>query len=348
MESLVASSKFIKAGPGLNKTTCLWIHFTEYCRSGNRAIRIMQVKEMLARCSGVATSDSQSNNDPLFAFPPVLFATQNGPDDPSALLAMAAQECQEVYMGEKYIWGGVETIAKNCSSHPIYEITVPVDGIDSAYGPSSPALLANTFIDHAFWSHQVMTLDTMAMYFRGGDILRENTNPYYFQGPCSLFTESWNAANVSRATLVYDPTAAIHPCVEVVRRAIGNASIVSTPCDSAGCHMMTIGQARYVVVSGTTTFANAGFQLFPGRRRIIFRYFCKREPHESPVGLEVCVDGESKVFKPWRYTNETRHAMLNLSSQVVLGNMTASSFRQYLQKGDDEHMALRGMRLRRL
>ena len=163
----------MKAGPGLNQTTCLWIHFDRYGRSGNKIIQITQVKDILARYSGVATSDLQSNGDPVLAFPSVLFATQNGFDDPSALLTMAAQECREV----SYAWRNAEAMAKNCSSHPIHMISIPVDGTDSAYGPSSPSLLANVFPNKAFWNHQVTTFDdTMAIYFRGGDILMHNAH----------------------------------------------------------------------------------------------------------------------------------------------------------------------------
>jgi len=137
------------------------------------------------------------------------------------------------------------------------------------------------------------------MYFRGGDILIEDAHAHYSQGPCFLFLESWKAASVPRAMLVYDPNAAINPCVEVVRETIGNASIVATPCDSAECHMMIVGRAKYVVISGETTFATGGFDLFPGRRRIIFRYFCNKQvPHVSQWGLEVCVDGGSEGLVP--------------------------------------------------
>jgi len=299
--------------------------------------QVRGVKNILSRCSGVASSDSQSNGDPVLAFPPVLFATQGELDDPSTLLALAAQECQEV----TYQWGGGE-VARNCSSESLYNVSIPVDRI----GSSSPALLANVFAEHAFWKQDIATLDTMVMYFRGGDILREYAHAGYSQGPCSLFLESWYAANVSRAVLVYDPNAVIHPCVELVRGAIGNSSIVHMSCDSARCHMMTLGRARYVVISGTTTFAQAGFALFPGRRRVIFTYFCgKRAPHESQVGLEVCVDGGSEGLVPWSYTNETRNIMMQRPSQVVLGHMNASSFQQYLQQGDDDHMASRFMLL---
>jgi hypothetical protein len=333
-----------RADAGLNTATCVWIHFNSFGRSGNKVQQIMDVKEMLARCSGVASSDLQANSDPVLAFPPVLFATQEGSRDPSTILTLAAQKCQEV----SYKWDYVETLArhKNCPTHPLYKISIPVDQI---YSPSSPSLLANVFADRAFWKNQITTLDTMVMYFRGGDVLGEKAPHYYFQGPCSLFLESWKAANVSRAVLVYDKSAAINPCVEVVRRTIGNASIVPTPCDSAECHMMLVGRARYVVVSGKTTFTTGGFDLFPGRRRIIFRYFCdKQPPHESPAGLEVCVDGKSEGLVPWSYTNETRKAMMELPSQVVFGNMNVSTFRQYLQEGDDDHMASRLMRLRSL
>jgi hypothetical protein len=271
----------------------------------------------------------------------VLFATQGGPDDSSILLALAAQECKEV----SFKWGATAEIAKNCSSETLYNVSIPVDRI----GSSSPALLANVYADHAFWKQNIATLDTMAMYFRGGDILRENAHPGYSQGPCSLFLESWYAANVARAMLVYDPNAAIHPCVEVVRGAIGNSSIVLSPCGSVQCHMMTLGRARYVVVSGTTTFAQAGFELFPGRRRIIFRYFCnKRLPYETHMGLEICVDGGSEGLVPWNYTNETRSIMMKRPSQVVLGLMNASTFQQYLQRGEDDHITSRRMRLQRL
>jgi hypothetical protein len=110
--------------------------------------------------------------------------------------------------------------------------------------------------------------------------------------------------------------------------------------------MMTVGRARYVVVSGSTTFAQAGFELFPGRRRVIFRYFCgKQAPHESQVGLEVCVDGGSEGLVPWSYTNETRSIMMQRPSQALLGHMNASSFQQYLQQGDDDDMASRFMLL---
>jgi len=299
--------------------------------------QVRDVKNILSRCSGVASSDLQSNADPVLAFPPVLFATQGGFHDPSTLLALAAQECQEV----TYQWGGGE-LAKNCSSKILYNLSIPVDRI----GSSSPALLANVFADHTFWKQNVATLDTMAMYFRGGDVLREHAHAGYSQGPCSLFLESWYAAKVSRAVLVYDPNAAIHPCVEVIRGAIGNSSIVPTPCDSVRCHMMTLGRARYVVISGTTTFAQAGFEVFPGRRRIIFRYFCNRRlPHETQMGLEVCVDGGSEGLVPWKYTNETRSIMMKRPSQVVLGHMNASTFQQYLQQQDDDHMASRLMLL---
>jgi hypothetical protein len=220
----IHSRDFRKTGPGLNTTTRLWVHFSKYGRSGNTVNQVRDVKNILSRCSGVASSDSQSNGDPVLAFPPVLFATPGGLDDPSILLALAAQECQEV----TYQWGGGE-VARNCSSESLYKVSIPVDRI----GSSSPALLANVFADHAFWKQDIATLDTMAMYFRGGDILQEHAHAGYSQGPCSLFLESWYAANVSRAVLVYDPNAAIHPCVELVRGAIGNSSIVHTFCDSA-------------------------------------------------------------------------------------------------------------------
>jgi hypothetical protein len=330
------------ADAGLNTTTCLWIHFNSFGRSGNKVQQIMDVKEILSRCSGVASSDFEANNDPVLAFPPVLFATQGSPDDPSKLLSIAAQECEEVFWN----WGQVKILTKNCSSRPLYKISIPIDRIDS---PSSPSLLANVFADRTFWKNQITTLDTMVMYFRGGDVLSEKAPHYYFQGPCSLFLESWKAANVSRAVLVYDQSAAINPCVEMVRRTIGDASIIPTPCDSAECHMMMVGRARYVVVSGKTTFTTGGFDLFPGRRRIIFRYFCDKQlPRESPAGLEVCVDGKSEGLVPWSYTNETRKTMMKLPSQVVLGNMNASTFRQYLQEGEDDHMASRIMRVRYL
>ena len=324
------------ADTGFNMS--LWVHFNIYGRSGNKVRQIMDVKEILSRCSGVASSELQSNGDPVLAFPPVLFAMQGSPNDPSRLLSLAAQECEEV----SWSWDQVETLAKKCSSHPVYDISVPVDQM----GSSSPGLLANVFAEHAFWKHQITTMGTMVMYFRGGDILMKDASPAYSQGPCSLFLESWKAANVSRAVLVYDHNDPINPCVEVVREAIGNTNIVPTPCDSAGCHMMMVGRARYVVVSGFTTFARAGFDLFPGRQRIIFRYFCnKRVPHVSQWGLEICVDGESDGLVPWSYTDETRHTMIKLPSRVVLGDMNASTFQQYLHQGDNDHLTSRGMRI---
>ena len=82
------------AGTGLNKSTCLWIHFNKYTRSGNMILQIMDVKELLSRCSGVASSDPNSNGDPALAFPPVIFGTQTNYNDPSFLLAAAAQDCR--------------------------------------------------------------------------------------------------------------------------------------------------------------------------------------------------------------------------------------------------------------
>jgi hypothetical protein len=97
--------------------------------------------------------------------------------------------------------------------------------------------------------------------------------------------------------------------------------------------MMIVGMARYIVVSGFSTFATAAFELFPGRRRIMFNYFCnKRVPHESPLGLEICVDGDTKGLVPWNYTIGTRQIMMERPSQVVWGNTTAAAFPEYLEQ----------------
>lgn len=81
------------------------------------------------------------------------------------------------------------------------------------------------------------------MYFRGGDILRENAHELYSQAPCSLFFEAFNFVNATRYMLVFDPKEKFNPCIDVVRSTIPESTLVSTPCDSIGCHIYDFTRA---------------------------------------------------------------------------------------------------------
>ena len=311
----------------LDNQTCVWIHLSNYGRSGNRLHQLEEVTEVLSRCSGVATSTSAVNRDSAVGFPPVLFGTRGSPP-PFQMMESAVRVCKEA----AYEWGMGKQLAKDCAASPLYDVTHPqLPGSPSS--PSAPALIANVYQERAFWQRDQLAIwDTLVMYFRGGDILRPRAHPGYSQGPCSLFLEAWRVSNVSKAMLVYDPESAVNPCVEVVRETIGTASLVEPPCATVSCHMMLLGQAKYVALSGVSTFATQAFALLPSSPRVLFRYFCQNLPREDEWGLTICVQGETKHFQPWTYTDDTRTKMLEMPSQAVMGQLDSSRLDAYLRQ----------------
>ncbi|EWM27684.1 hypothetical protein Naga_100104g24 [Nannochloropsis gaditana] len=149
------------------------------------------------------------------------------------------------------------------------------------------------------------------MYFRGGDILRENAHELYSQAPCSLLFEAFNFVNATRYMLVFDPKEKFNPCIDVVRSKIPESTSVSTPCHSIGCHMTLLGRASYVVVSGFTTFA----------------------PREyGNATIKICVAGNTSAFKPWSYTETTKIQMLTTRSEPVLDKYNVTSIRVFINE----------------
>lgn len=309
----------------INTSSCLWIHHTNYGRSGNRIIQIKEIDTILSHCSGVATSSSDTNKDPAVAFSPITLATR-GPLAVDSLLEVAARSCREV----TYEWGAVAKLVQGCSATPAYRIHRQSTGRNDGTGVLSDVLF-NVFTDMKIWKLYPFA-DMMVMYFRGGDVLSPDADYRYFQGPCSLFLEAWNYVNASRLMLVFDPEADINPCVDVVRNKVPASTIIPTPCDSVGCHLTLVGLAPYLVISGFTTFANQAIALFPNRRRIIFEYFCSHPPAYDGTSTKVCAKGNTTAFSPWTYTDTTRSQMLSTPSELVLGDFTRASMHEYLNR----------------
>ena len=81
-----------------------------------------------------------------------------------------------------------------------------------------------------------------------------------------------------------------------------------------------------------STFATQAFALLPSSPRVLFRYFCQNLPREDEWGLTICVQGETKHFQPWTYTNDTRTKMLEMPSQAVMGQLDSSRLDAYLRQ----------------
>ncbi len=316
--------------PIFNASSCLWINFISYGRSGNRLIKLRHVNEVLARCSGVAVTRAGINDDTTVFFPPTLVASGFLNDNPVGYKALeiAARMCREV----NYTSAGLKDTFDHCGgSGAPYRLQQGWGIKESSTGLEQPALLPHVVVEKRAWEH---TFDnsTMLMYFRGGDILRPNPHALYSQAPCSLFLESWNLIAPERAMLIYDRHAAINPCVQVVEQHIPASRRIQPPCNGAGCHMTLIGRSPYVVVSGVSSFADYSFLLFPERERVVFKYFCNEKPRVDGNTLHLCVNGSTQGFVPWNYTDSTRDLMLNTSSRVVLGAFyNASSIMEHVQ-----------------
>lgn len=317
-----------------NTTSCVWIHFTNYGRAGNRLWQIQQVDKVLSHCSGVATSLADVNRDPTVAFPSIALATTatKSTNDYTDILEAAARHCREVH----YTWGFHNEATRNCSPQPMYELVHSWstaddagEGINSV--PDLPALLPQTFIEIDAWKY-IFDLNTMVMYFRGGDILQINAHSGYSQAPCSLFIESWKFVGPERVMLVYDNLTTIHPCISVVRGHIPSQKLVEAPCQSAGCHMALVGRAPYVVISGVTTFASAATSLFPRQRRVTFEYFCGSDPQNRGNTLAICVKGSNTGLVPWNYTKETEKIMYETKSEIVLGRYDKEKVQAFLKE----------------
>jgi hypothetical protein len=310
----------------MNSSSCLWIHFINYGRSGNRLIQIDEINTVLTHCSGVATSSSDTNHDSAVAFPPITLAIRGQPNIVSHL-EFASRTCREV----NYEWQTGQTLMKECSRTPDYQIYPQVTDRGRNTNNLSSGMIFNVYNDINIWKTHAPT-DLMVMYFRGGDILRPVVNAAYSQAPCSLFLEAWNLVNASNVMLVFDPNDDVNPCVDVVQKTIPAATMIPTPCDGVGCHLTWIGLASYVVISGVTTFANQAISLFPNRRRVIFRYFCSDPPVMSQNSISVCAAGNTTAFSPWTYTEATRSQMISTPSKLVLGSYTKQSLRHYLDE----------------
>jgi len=314
--------------PIFNASSCLWINFISYGRSGNRLIQLRNVNEVLARCSGVAVTGEGTNDDPTVFFPPTLIASANDNLVSHKALEMAARMCREVnYFSPEY-----KDASKHCGgSDTQYRLHQEWWTKGSSTGLEQPALLPHVVVEKRAWEH---TFDnsTMLMFFRGGDILLPDRHSKYHQAPCSLFLESWNLIAPERAMLIYDRNDTINPCVQVVEQHIPASRRIQPPCNGAGCHMTLIGRAPYVVVSGVSSFADYSFLLFPERDKVVFKYFCDKKPRLDGNTLHLCVNGSTQGFVPWNYTDSTRDLMLNTSSRVVLGAFyNASSIMEHVQ-----------------
>jgi hypothetical protein len=311
----------------------LWIHYTDFGRSGNRLQQLQDVNFILSRCSGVAISKRKIEKDAAVAFPPLILAAREEPEDMGTIIEMAARTCKEV----TYQWNSTSVFTEHCPPKPEFKIR---QWAKEGPPPESVSLLSNVYSERPAWQFD-MTPDTMAMYFRGGDILAKASNvPDYSQGPCSLFVEAWKVTNASRILLIYDgkdKKGTINPCVDVVRETVPASQIMEAPCSSVGCHLILIGRATYVVVSGHSTFPAAAMALFPARRRVTFQYFCGAPPKVTGNAMEICIDGETKGLIPWHFTKETRQIMLERPSKVNLGkredgaNVVVVPWRDYLR-----------------
>lgn len=273
-----------------NRSSCFWIRFINYGRSGNRIHQLKEVNKVLSHCSGVATSSPDVNMDPGAAFPPITIATRGESHfSIDSLLKFAALSCHEV----EYAWESGAKLIEHCGSAPVYRIHPDITGhaLDLTSGTA-----LNVFTDIGSW--KVNWTDMMVMYFRGGDILRPDAHSGYSQAPCSLFLNAFKFVNASRLMLVFDPRAALHPCIHVVRSNTSNFTIVPTPCDSVGCHLTLLARAPYLVISGVTTFASEAMSLFPRRKRVIFQYFCAHPPVDHGTTIEICAAGNTTAFRP--------------------------------------------------
>lgn len=315
--------------PIFNTSSCIWINFMPYGRSGNRLIQLHHVNEILARCSGVAVTRAGTNDDTTVFFPPTLIASTFPNHNLVSYKALeaAARMCHEV----NYTSAEFKDATNRCGgSGTQYRLQQGWWTKESSTGLEQLALLPQMVVEKRAWEH-TFDKSTMLMYFRGGDILHVNPHPKYSQAPCSLFLESWNLIAPERAMLIYDRNDTINPCVRVVERHIPAYRRIQPPCDGAGCHMTLIGRAPYVVVSGVSTFASNSFLLFPEQKRVVFKYFCNEEPRVDGNTLHLCVNGSTQGFIPWNYTDSTRDLMLNISSGVVLGVFNASYFKEHVQ-----------------
>src|SRR6056297_3204009 len=122
------------------------------------------------------------NRDSGVVFPPVLIAARGEVNSRiESLMESAAMSYREV----NYTWGGGKKLLQQCSSTPLYHVHSDI----KAHGPDfvNSAFL-NVYLDRRSWNRSFQ--DTMVMYFRGGDILRNKTRRGYSQAPCSLFLEA--------------------------------------------------------------------------------------------------------------------------------------------------------------
>lgn len=250
--------------PIFNASSCIWINFMPYGRSGNRLSQLRHVNEILARCSGVAVTRAGTNDDTTVFFPPTLIASAfpNHNLVSYKALEVAARMCREV----NYTTAEFKDATNHCGgSGTQYRLQQGWWSKESSTGLEQPALLPQVVVEKRAWEH-TFDKSTMLMYFRGGDILRVNPHPKYSQAPCSLFLESWNLIAPERAMLIYDQNDTINSCVQVVEQHIPAYRRIQPPCDGAGCHMTVIGRAPYVVVSGRVCALRCG----PRIRRQLF------------------------------------------------------------------------------
>lgn len=325
--------------PLFNASSCVWLNIVSSvrARSGNRLSMLRQVHQILAMCSGVATSMADGTEDPTVVFPPVLIATAATSEarlNHTALEA-AAGLCREL----NYTGIELKDVLDSCHrSGPAYRVQQSWESTSTTGGSMAttaatgglkqPTLLPYVSVEKRAWEF-AFDNSTMLMFFRGGDILQVNTNARYSQGPCSLFLEAWNLLTPKHAMLIYDRHAAVNPCVEVMEKHIPAQQRIEPPCDGVGCHMTLIGRAPYVVVSGTSTFATYSFSLFPETTRLVFQYFCDHKPRIEGSSLHVCANGSTQGLVPWNYTDTTKQLMLDLPSRIVLGDYNASSLKNY-------------------
>ena len=156
--------------PIFNASSCIWINFMPYGRSGNRLIKLRHVNEVLARCSGVAVTRAGINDDTTVFFPPTLVASGFSNDNLVGYKALeiAARMCREV----NYTSAGFKDTSNHCGgSGAQYRLQQGWWTKKSSTGLEQPALLPHVVVEKRAWEH---TFDnsTMLMYFRGGDILR--------------------------------------------------------------------------------------------------------------------------------------------------------------------------------
>lgn len=302
--------------PRLDLSTCVFVGFERFARTGNNLVQLMHLHQLLDICTGAAIPLFKSNEDDVFAIPDIIAVgtyTAN-------TLALIRQNCTAIKLGRELYH--TRTLAKALRGVPCYKRILSKRKFPPKGRPEPRFLFAmNYLLRRDAYVDTIDLSSTAVAHIRGGDVFRENYSfaAWYTQPPCSYYYEAFRHSKASKLLIVTDDRA--NPCIELLARNI--SGLILEVGGSTIRAFNLLRKATYLI-STRSTFSQAAvsFAISPNRTVYVatnLRGITLTSPRYGYAGgTVVCkVRYDTKGMEPWTASKRQIHYVKSRKSKVL-------------------------------